>query len=405
MIVKNINRHRVKSILSVLISLLIVLFLFIYLGGLAENMEEFSILSDTLPVEGKITNITGSKDNDLNISAAKVQQLERTEMLRDVKKITTYHIDETLSQYNEEELRKQIFDTMMFSTNVIEALPYVKEINLSDGHSVDFLGQQEAFCILEKKYMTEQGLNLGDEYEASIYRKKWDMWLVSYEHVFVNTVHMKIIGTYEIDAQEARGITTPHVITPIQYVREAFREVDAAYSVHSMKFTLSDALKMNEFKEKAAEIGFASRDPQGGNDNIGAAIVTYDESFIKTAEQLQKNISLMQIFAPIIFIIVAFIGFLTSYLLLQSRQNEFAIMRSLGQSKASVFLSLLIEAMILALIGGLIGSVIGIIIGTDLLTALVILGIFIILYSLGTVIALLFLSRFSVMEVLTKADE
>ncbi len=405
----SITRHRVKSLLTATISLLAVLFFFIYLSSLIGNIDEFNSLGKSLPIDGQVTNINGTYVEDIRISAAKVQKLERTNEIENVRKTTILYLDSQDLVLEEEEattlimMRREYYT--LYGVNDAEAVPGFEEATYYDDYSNSVLGTDEAICLVEENHMKEQNLQIGDTYINTLYRKRYKDAEYTYVANYVGKLEAKIIGTFKASiSEDASDII--QVIAPIRYIREIYRENDVNYSVHSMSFTLKNGFNVNSFKEQALDIGFVSRNPlSDGFGHDGEALVLYDESFIKTAEQLQKNISLMQIFAPIIFIIVAFIGFLTSYLLLQSRQNEFAIMRSLGQSKASVFFSLLLEAVILALIGGLAGSIIGIIIGTDLLTALVILGIFIILYSLGTVIALLFLNRFSVMEVLTKADE
>ena len=109
--------------------------------------------------------------------------------------------------------------------------------------------------------------------------------------------------------------------------------------------------------------------------------------------------------APLIFIIVAVIGFIASYLLMQSRRNELAIMRSLGMGKKRCFTIILLESLMLALIGSVVGTVgAQIIVDVSPLMTGVILGSFLITYLLGTAIALFLLNRFSVMAILTKTD-
>ena len=406
-IIRNIQTHKRSSILAVLISLLLILFMFLYLGGLSASQSELANLPYAVPVEGKIVNPNGSWDTELQISASIVQKLERTEMIKGVIKTANFYVDDTMTVYEEDEQDWLGFNTLLGSVNTLEAFPYIdaSEVEFAEGYTPDFTASNEAVCILESEYMNEKNLQIGDTYEASVYRKRYEYSALMYSLRYVANIELEIIGSFEIDYSKVGSAETVIAVAPIRYVREVFRDADAPYGVHSMHFAWAGDGDLDDFKAAAEEIGLKPRNPQDGLEVAGRALVLYDEAYIKTESQLMKSISLRQILLPLIFAVISAIGFLTSYLLLQSRQNEFAIMRSLGQSKASVFFSLLLEAVILALIGGLAGSIIGIIIGTDLLTALVILGIFIILYSLGTVIALLLLNRFSVMEVLTKADE
>lgn len=408
MVITNIFKHKMKSFFAALISFLIILFLFVYLGGLIGNKDELDNLSYTLPVEAEIVNANGSRNNDLNISPGKVQKLERTNMIKDVVKITNHYVDESLTEYNEGELAGQHFETKLFTSNTFDGFTYIEKesIELSEGYTADFLESKEAICILEKNHMTQNNLKVGDEYSVNLYRRKYDDYLIMYEMNYVNKCTMKIIGSFQIDSDMARGVTTPIAVAPIAYIRQVYKETDAPYHINSMSFFLNDALEINKFKKEIEEIGFVPRNPQGGYDIVGTSVVTYDESFIKTEKQLRENINLMEIFAPLVFLVVAFIGFLASYLLMQSRKNEFAIMRSLGKSKKGVFAAAFLESLLLSVMGGIIGSVAGFyILDISIFTILLILSIFIVLYLMGTIVALILIGRFSVMEILAKADE
>lgn len=406
MVFKNITKHKLKSVFAAGISLLIILFLFIYLGQLAANRSELANLSELLPVEGRVSNQEGSWYYGLDISPARVQKLEQTGMIKDVVKTTSSHVSEGLVTYDSEELAKQHFSTMLFSANTMEAFPYIDSIEFTEGYTEAFLKEKEALCILEKSYMDTWGLQAGDIYKATIYRRQYDSYFIYYEMEYVNQAELTIIGSYEIDAIKAQELTTPHVIAAMPHIREVFREAEAPYYLESMRFVLKDALSMNAFKQQVEEIGFKNRNAQADFDIYGNAMTLYDESFIKTAEQLNENIYLMQLFAPLVFLVVAFIGFLASYLLMQSRKNEFAIMRSLGTSKWYTFFVILVESIILALFGGLAGAAVGVVVfAVDIISALLIFLVFLLLYMLGTAVALILLNRFSVLEILTKADE
>jgi len=152
------------------------------------------------------------------------------------------------------------------------------------------------------------------------------------------------------------------------------------------------------------ELGFMSVDMQKGFSRVGEALTMNDETFIMSATQLTKSLNLLKSFAPLLFTLVFVIGFVASYLLIQSRRNEFAIMRSLGMSKRISFLIVLIESLILVIIGSILGLLpANILVGVRIETAGILLG-FLIFYMLGNILALILLNRFSVMAVLSKAD-
>lgn len=403
-IMKNIARHRTKSVLTIVISFLIVLFFFVYLSGLLGNINELDSLPENLPVEGKITSKDGTLDEDIRIGASKVQKLEKTGAIKDVTKDTILYFDIENRVLDDDEATMLQPQEKLLGINTSEAFTDLNKVSYIEGYSDKVFSGKEAVCIVEEGFMSEHNLNLGDSYKSTLYRKKYKDADYTYEIIYVGALEARIVGTFTINLSDMSN--SAQVLAPMQYIREIYRETDTTFSVHSMRFTLADPFDMNSFKKQAREIGFEPRDPLiGGVSHKGEAMVLYDESFIKTSEQLQKNISLMRIFAPLVFLIVAFIGFLVSYLLMQSRQNEFAIMRSLGTKKNIVFATALLESLVLSFIGGIIGTILGVIVlGISMGIALIILPVFIVLYMLGTLAALILLNKFSVMEVLTKTD-
>lgn len=406
-IIKNIRTHKVSAVLTVIISCLLMLFLLFYLGGIVSSQHELDNLHKALPVECKVVNPDGSWDRDLQIPASMVQKLEKTEMIKDVVKTASFYVDDTMKIYSEEEQNHLGFSTILASANAFAAFPYIDESTLyfAEEYTKDFINSAEAVCILQNEYMENLGLKVGDMYSASVYRKKYEFSALFYQLKYAADIKMKIIGSFDIDIAKIGNTEAPIAIAPIKFVREVFREADSPYSVHSMNFILKDARQLDQFKLAAEEIGFKPRNPQDGLDVVGKALVLYDESFIKTEAQLIKSIDLRQLLLPIIFTVVGAIALLISYLLMQSRKLEFAIMRSLGVGKLYSFFVTLLESLILSFIGGIAGSLIGLLLLSILLIdILTVLSIFLILYILGTAISTILLNRFSVMEILTKNE-
>lgn len=405
-VVLNIARHRAKSLLTILISLLIVLFFFIYLSGLLSNIVQYESLGESLPVEGAVSNVSGNLFDDIRISAAKVQKLEKTGVIKNVRKNIIHFFDTECRVLNEDEAIGEFFQTRLMGINTEEALPDFAGATYAEGYSSELFSSSEAVCLVDENYLAESDFELGDDFVSTLYRKDYKDSEYTYKIVYTAELKLKIVGTYKLAMSES-SVEPPQVIVPIKYLRELYREEDVKFTVHSMRFTLKNGFDLDKLKEEAKEIGFENRNPlKFTTQHVGKSLVLYDEAFIKTSEQLRKNINLMQIFAPFIFLIVAFIGFLVSYLLMQSRQKEFAIMRSLGKKKTQIFAELMLESFMLAALGGFIGVLFGLL-ATEIDTwiVLVIFVTFVLLYSLGTMIALILLNRFSVMEVLTKREE
>ena len=173
----------------------------------------------------------------------------------------------------------------------------------------------------------------------------------------------------------------------------------------SARFRVSQPLELNRFKEEMDKLGLMPVISQANSTQRGTSLTVNDETFIKAATRLKENITLQRMIMPFIILIVGLLGFVVSYLLLQSRRPEIAIMRSLGVSQRSCFVMLLFESAILELSGSLLGVAAAMmLIDVDIVLGLAVVIPFFAIYMAGTAVALILLGRFSVMQVLTALD-
>ena len=85
-------------------------------------------------------------------------------------------------------------------------------------------------------------------------------------------------------------------------------------------------------------------------------LVVNDALLIGVTTQLQRHIRLLKALLPLLFALVAAIGFGLSFLLLRGRRREAAVMRSLGESRGRVFCVLLMETALQAVFGTALGA-------------------------------------------------
>lgn len=108
---------------------------------------------------------------------------------------------------------------------------------------------------------------------------------------------------------------------------------------------------------------------------------------------------------PVIYLLCAGIGFVVSYLLIRIRKPEFAIMRSLGTSKALTFLIFFAEQGVLCLLGAALGIFLTLA-TTQHISAqqfVTVIG-YVVLYLVGASIAILTMNRVNVMHILTAKE-
>lgn len=401
-ILKNIRCHIKKSFLAILISTLIVSFLLLFIQNIKENESQLSRLNDTMKVRAIICNIDGSQEVGLQIDYEKLQKIPEGGLVKD--EVITIQAYADLEGIKDDMSHRPALSFIGSNSLSPFSAFTPQDISYIDNYSESFLKSDEAVCVVRDKFLKEQNLNLGDELEIEIYTPEYDTsgWQ-TFTYQKIDNAKLKLIGSYHTKEKALEEL--PDIISSTDFLISIYNKNNEQCYASSGSFTLTDNLKLNEFKYNMKEIGFLSVDIQAGFSRIGEALTMNDETFILSATQLTDSIILLKGLAPLIFIVVAMIGFIASYLLMQSRQNEFAIMRSLGTSKKRCFNIIFIESMILVLLGSLLGAVLSsAIVDINSRNVGLILGLFVFFYMLGTTIALLLLNRFSVMAILSKTD-
>ena len=401
---KNVVKHWKKSILSVLISLAIILFLLLYLQNIESNQAQLLKIEQTIPVTGWVSSIDGSQEVGLEIGFDKVHQVLDTNLITDAVITAQAYARET----DATELDRMIPPPIIIiGANTFSAFTAfsTEDVTFTSSYDESFLTGNEEVCVLRDTYLQERNLMLGEEFELEMYAPKYnDQVSSSFTYEWMGVRRLKIIGRYTAGTNILSG-DLPYIITPMSYIEYIYDGSREKPKASSMRFTLKEPLRINEFKSAMLQIGFVSVNISGGASHIGKALSMNDQTFILAATQLKESLTMLKSLAPLIFIIVAVIGFIASYLLMQSRRNELAIMRSLGTGKKRCFIIIFLESLMLALIGSILGMVVAlIIVEVSPLMTVVILVSFLITYLLGTAVALFLLNRFSVMAILTKTD-
>ncbi len=401
---RNAVKHCKKSVLSVLISLAIILFLLLYLQNIESNQDQLLKLGQTIPVTGWVSSIDGSQEVGLEIGFDKVHQVLDTNLITDAVITAQAYARET----DATELDRMIPPPIIIiGANTFSAFTAfsTEDVTFTSSYDESFLTGNEEVCVLRDTYLQERNLMLGEEFELEMYAPKYnDQVSSSFTYEWMGVRRLKIIGSYTAGTNILSG-DLPYIITPMSYIEYIYDGSREKPKASSMRFTLKEPLRINEFKSAMLQIGFVSVNISGGASHIGKALSMNDQTFILAATQLKESLTMLKSLAPLIFIIVAVIGFIASYLLMQSRRNELAIMRSLGTGKKRCFIIIFLESLMLALIGSILGMVVAlIIVEVSPLMTVVILVSFLITYLLGTAVALFLLNRFSVMAILTKTD-
>ena len=430
----NIRRHRFKSILNGVISMMTVAVLIFYLGNLVSARQQFEELPEAIPVRAVVMNGAGNLNSGLFIRQEVLDMVyaspyiwkirETAELVGHMAQVEGGDMEEAMQA--EEPLQAAEGtgaegpaqadkdpaggagdipwedEFQILGINDLESVyeDCEKDLTWADGWNWEKFQESGDVCIAGTTFLQGHNLEPGDRLSCSLEHYIRAAIGLGLEREGLKPLEMEIVGV--IDDTEAEESMAAEVMLPLGAVRQIYEDNDKVYFASSLRFTVKEPMKLNELKQDLREPGLTSVVPGSNENYAGAALRMEDDVFIQASLGLEKSISLLEGFLPFVLLIVVLSGYIVPHLLLQGRKGEYAIMRALGTSKRRCTLVFFAEHMLLAAFGGAVGTAIGAIFGTaDILTAWMVWGIFLCCYTLGAAAALWMFGRMSIAAVLT----
>ena len=389
---KLILRSPLKSILTIIFSISIIIFIGLYINNIKTLETSLRKLSQTIPVTGEICDISGSKTTGLEIDERKGNQIISSQYVVQAK----YTIQVVASNIN----NQNNISTTLMGCNSIDALPllYDDNIDFMSGNDSSFLTDDKNNCIVEAEFAKQNNIVLGQEITFSLSIYKYDSGVYLTDNI--DNVKMNVIGIYDYNSA-----TNTSIIVPVKSLARLVKESGNEVFYDSLKFELKDPGKLNEFKQDVKNIGFSNINSQSVQSVAGNSLIVYDNIYIENASNILDALQMYRLF-EIPFIILMFVLYvLVIFLLIKNKQLEMAISLSLGQSKKAVNFNLFLEIEILSILGCLLG-VLALVLITDIeiFSLLMIFFGFLILSILGIMLVIKLLMNFDIMQLLSKTD-
>ena len=134
---------------------------------------------------------------------------------------------------------------------------------------------------------------------------------------------------------------------------ELEKYIYATTNFGTCRFTLKSGYDLEPFRQLLADGGYSQVGKPVSN---RTTVLLMDQNFQETTGVLRRYISFSRILFPVLMLAVALMGFIISWLMVNSRRMEFAIMRGLGASRRRAFASFFLEQGALCTVGCLIGA-------------------------------------------------
>lgn len=340
---RNLVRHYRKSILSAAIGIVTITLLLLYAVNLDSTERQLVMLPEAMEVSGRVSNLNGSREEGISISEERVDGIVSCP---DVEKaVFSAQFMTGFGAFTLEEYKGNL-NYFATAVNDITGVPGLKSEEISYGEKWDeslFAGG-EPLCILDARTMVQQGVSLGDEVTITLYYYQYGQGGIGIGKVTPLAEGRPFTVAGVMDYKDFTGsVTPPQMLFPLESVRQIFREEGIAFTADSAAFKVKDPFRLNECKSYMKELGFLPVVRDADFSYAGNALSMKDEEFINAAENLRETLTFLTGMLPFVVVILLFVGYLCSYLLIQSRKAEYATMRSVGMGWGHCFVVLLLE--------------------------------------------------------------
>ncbi|XCP86739.1 hypothetical protein ABXS75_08095 [Roseburia hominis] len=401
---RNIRRYKYKSILHMLIGIVVILFLDIYAENLVKSREQILGLADKIPVEGRITNLQGSRESGLFIKESYYDGVMKSDYVKEPKFTL-----QLIGRLEEEECA-------VMAVNSLYAIGGVKEEMLvfqKKEDAEEFFTSNRKECLVTLAFLEKHGMKVGDaltlDMEYYQFQKETHTEMIAKPLEQVRyTIAGTIADTFQEDLKESSSgnqVMIPEIMIPMETARDSFRSRGIPFYTDSGSFYVKNPLELEALKAEMDELDFFEVVPTAQYAIEGFALLLCDETFIRAYGSLGEGYEMLRMILPGICVTLAGAGFITSYLLAGSRRQEYAVMRSLGVPAGGCLASYLIEHGTIELTCGFVGSAAAMwLVGLDFRWALACFAAFFLCFFAGTVAAVVMFGKMSVVEVLAKSE-
>lgn len=406
-----------------------------------------SLYTDSV-IEGQVVSTTGRSYSDMSVQSKRIGQLNSCGLLESVyvSDAWNYALPSEIPEFGSGSYSMESLNNWfakqpkLIALNDLSAAPEFyysgdAEVTYLDGWDESFLTDYECNPMLDNllfpdnvqddsypvlvssDFLEKRDIELGDEFYISF------RYFLDGKDPYYFGVPVRAVGSFEqmtsranmyipLSAQfdpEWLGYDEETLAGPANRIRSDdlwnWKRVDSeAWRMSStyfetVRFSLKSASELAAFREFLVEENFSSI---GNLTRNRVTILLRDQTFTEAVGSLNRHITFGRILLPIILIVVLVMGFIISWLMINGRRMEFAVIRGFGATKMRMFLSFFLEQAILSLVGCLIAALLLIIFGgTEALPAI---AVFFGCYLFGCALSVISVGRTHLMSLLSEGE-
>lgn len=263
----------------------------------------------------------------------------------------------------------------------------IGEDRVFDPETGSYVMEQACPALMPERWLSEHGWQLGDEIE-----------------IITGDLPVKLLaaGTFTQSGDKA------NIYIPLAAgydLKNLYEEPDAENMWHTLRyeaiytsgrFRLRSASELTAFKNFLESSSF-SQVSKPARDRT--CFLINDASFLETLSTLRRHIAFADMIYPVLMAFTILTGFLISWLMINGRRMDFAVMKGLGAGRFRVFMIFFLEQAYAALTGILPSLILSFFIGSP-----VIILLFAAAYLCGTSLSILLASRENLMVLLSEKE-
>ncbi|MBR4950891.1 MAG: hypothetical protein IKZ23_02945, partial [Clostridia bacterium] len=250
--------------------------------------------------------------------------------------------------------------------------------------------------VCSSTFLKEHDLALGDTFDCFVQVE------LSYYTLKEIPLKLQAVGSYVQQGNKAQ-IFAPlacHVPTSLLDIDADKKVIDewSNFTFQTCRFKLSSAGELDLIRQQLREQGFSA---VGNASRNRTTLLLRDAAYLRLRENMERNIAMGKILFPVISLLIVFLGFIISWLMIFARRREFALMRGFGVKKWRVFSAFFLEQALLCILGCLIGCVLFFTLYADGVAQPIAVVAYLLCYLLGATVSILIIGRTNLMELLT----
>lgn len=338
-----IRKHLLRAPMTAFGVLLFVAVITTVLGSLhtsaLEQQKNYEIVYDTIPVHVQVTNLMGTKTDDLQLPDWVGDLFTRWGL---TPLVTDAQFKASLMIGACEEIPGALNLVGITSTQIVPSLLPESGATVlwRQGYSDEDLAGQENICLIP-----ENTGYAGETVTLTFYGTPRASAQDKAERQSAQ-ITLKIAGTYS-------GGSAGDIYCPYFHIRGLFSRIDKPFRLDAIRATLADNADLEALYDTRTDF-FAAPNPTGEKtpwENPVFSMDTYypyaldidDRLLRQTAETLENSILINALCTILVFSLSAAGGVLVGWLTLRQRRRDISLLRTLGTSNASIYRGFALE--------------------------------------------------------------